>query len=86
MAGTRRRRRRRSNPRSRKGCETCKRRHMRCDENFPQCHNCTSHKFRCPYNDVLVTHSSGPSTPAVIGMVWSDLVLVWSRPPRLGLV
>ena len=22
----------------------------------------------------------------VIGMVWSDLVLVWSRPPRLGLV
>ncbi|KAI1663587.1 PHM7-cyt multi-domain protein [Pyrenophora tritici-repentis] len=23
---------------------------------------------------------------AVIGMVWSDLVLVWSRPPRLGLV
>lgn len=24
--------------------------------------------------------------PAVIGMVWSDLVLVWSRPPRLGLV
>ena len=23
---------------------------------------------------------------SVIGMVWSDLVLVWSRPPRLGLV
>jgi hypothetical protein len=23
---------------------------------------------------------------AVIGMVWSDLVLVWSRPPSLGLV
>jgi serine/threonine protein kinase len=23
---------------------------------------------------------------AVIGMVWSDLVLVWSRPPRVGLV
>jgi transposase InsO family protein len=22
----------------------------------------------------------------VIGMVWSDLVLVWSRPPSLGLV
>jgi hypothetical protein len=26
------------------------------------------------------------SLKPVIGMVWSDLVLVWSRPPRLGLV
>jgi hypothetical protein len=27
---------RRSHTKSRKGCETCKRRHIRCDENFPQ--------------------------------------------------
>ncbi len=26
----------RSHTKSRKGCETCKRRHIRCDENFPQ--------------------------------------------------
>ena len=25
-----------SHTKSRKGCETCKRRHIRCDENFPQ--------------------------------------------------
>jgi hypothetical protein len=28
----------------------------------------------------------GQLLEAVIGMVWSDLVLVWSRPPSLGLV
>ncbi|CAJ2508255.1 Uu.00g094410.m01.CDS01 [Anthostomella pinea] len=42
---------RRSHTKSRKGCENCKRRHIRCDENFPQCRNCTKHKVRCPYND-----------------------------------
>jgi hypothetical protein len=29
---------------------------------------------------------ANPSIDPVIGMVWSDLVLVWSRPPRVGLV
>jgi ankyrin repeat protein len=29
---------------------------------------------------------NGADINPVIGMVWSDLVLVWSRPPRLGLV
>jgi hypothetical protein len=28
----------------------------------------------------------GASFAPVIGLVWSGLVLVWSRPPRLGLV
>ncbi|KAI0997070.1 hypothetical protein K3495_g11117 [Podosphaera aphanis] len=42
---------RRSHTKSRKGCDVCKRRHIRCDENFPQCNNCTKHKCRCPYND-----------------------------------
>ncbi|KAL5583839.1 hypothetical protein FOVSG1_015518 [Fusarium oxysporum f. sp. vasinfectum] len=92
MAGTRRRR--RSNPRSRKGCETCKRRHMRCDENFPQCHKCTRHKFRCSYNDVLVTHSSGSSTPVKPDLMWTPQIEValieWQRTgilplPCLGL-
>ncbi|PHH61384.1 hypothetical protein CDD81_409 [Ophiocordyceps australis] len=45
---------RRSHTKSRKGCETCKRRHIRCDESFPQCRNCTKHKIRCPYNDIQV--------------------------------
>ncbi|KFZ15964.1 hypothetical protein V501_02477 [Pseudogymnoascus sp. VKM F-4519 (FW-2642)] len=42
---------RRSHTKSRKGCDTCKRRHIRCDENFPQCKNCTKHNVRCPYID-----------------------------------
>ncbi|KFY97445.1 hypothetical protein V500_02063 [Pseudogymnoascus sp. VKM F-4518 (FW-2643)] len=43
--------RRRSHTKSRKGCDTCKRRHIRCDENFPQCKNCTKHNVHCPYID-----------------------------------
>ncbi|KAF1947426.1 hypothetical protein EJ02DRAFT_333941 [Clathrospora elynae] len=42
---------RRSHTKSRKGCRTCKRRHIRCDETFPQCRNCTKHQVRCDYMD-----------------------------------
>lgn len=56
---------RRSHTKSRKGCETCKRRHIRCDETFPQCRNCTKHKIRCPYNDITVPdeRSVSPDRP-----------------------
>lgn len=39
------------NASNRKGCKTCKRRHIRCDETFPQCRNCTKHQVRCDYMD-----------------------------------
>jgi hypothetical protein len=54
-----------SHTKSRKGCDTCKRRHIRCDENFPQCRNCTKHKIRCPYNDMPVPddRSASPDKP-----------------------
>lgn len=42
---------RKSHTKSRKGCKTCKRRHIRCDEQFPQCRNCTKHNCRCDYMD-----------------------------------
>ncbi|KAF2843736.1 hypothetical protein M501DRAFT_925839 [Patellaria atrata CBS 101060] len=42
---------RRSHTKSRKGCKTCKKRHIRCDETFPQCRNCTKHQVRCDYMD-----------------------------------
>ncbi|RKK24149.1 hypothetical protein BFJ67_g16768 [Fusarium oxysporum f. sp. cepae] len=42
---------RRSNTKSRSGCSTCKRRHIRCDEEHPQCRNCTKHKVKCSYHD-----------------------------------
>lgn len=42
-----------------------KRRHIRCDENFPQCRNCTKHKIRCPYNDMPLPddRSASPDKP-----------------------
>jgi hypothetical protein len=43
---------RKSHTKSRKGCRTCKRRHIRCDEQFPQCRNCTKHNCRCDYMDM----------------------------------
>lgn len=43
---------RKSHTKSRKGCRTCKRRHIRCDEKFPQCRNCEKHNVRCDYMDV----------------------------------
>ncbi|OBS17238.1 hypothetical protein FPOA_12265 [Fusarium poae] len=46
------RRERRSHTKSFTGCSMCKRRHMRCDENFPQCRNCTKHKVTCPYQGI----------------------------------
>ncbi|KAK4163529.1 hypothetical protein QBC43DRAFT_56623 [Cladorrhinum sp. PSN259] len=61
---------RRSHTKSRKGCETCKRRHIRCDENFPQCRNCTKHKIRCPYNDVPVPEDRAGS-PDKPDLMWT---------------
>ncbi|KAF3770620.1 hypothetical protein M406DRAFT_285362 [Cryphonectria parasitica EP155] len=58
---------RRSHTKSRKGCETCKKRHIRCDENFPQCKNCTKHKIRCPYNDLPIQEAR-PNGPA--NLMW----------------
>ncbi|KAH2961964.1 hypothetical protein KXW43_002568 [Aspergillus fumigatus] len=45
---------RKSHTKSRNGCATCKRRHIRCDETFPQCRNCTKHNCRCDYMDVAL--------------------------------
>ncbi|TDZ31527.1 Sterol uptake control protein 2 [Colletotrichum sidae] len=61
---------RRSHTKSRKGCETCKKRHIRCDENFPQCRNCTKHKIRCPYNDQPVPEDRS-TTPDKPDLMWT---------------
>ncbi|KAL7795046.1 hypothetical protein V8C37DRAFT_54205 [Trichoderma ceciliae] len=62
---------RRSHTKSRKGCDTCKRRHIRCDESFPQCRNCTKHKIRCPYNDVQVPDAGRSTTPDKPDLMWT---------------
>lgn len=61
---------RRSHTKSRKGCETCKRRHIRCDENFPQCRNCTKHSCRCPYMDMPAQEERAPS-PEKADLLWT---------------
>ncbi|KFA69126.1 hypothetical protein S40285_00002 [Stachybotrys chlorohalonatus IBT 40285] len=65
---------RRSHTKSRKGCETCKRRHIRCDESFPQCRNCTKHKIRCPYNDVQATDADRSTTPDKPDLMWTPQI------------
>ncbi|PMD24020.1 hypothetical protein NA56DRAFT_567153 [Hyaloscypha hepaticicola] len=61
---------RRSHTKSRKGCETCKRRHIRCDENFPQCRNCTKHNCRCPYMD-MPAQEERAATPEKADLLWT---------------
>ncbi|KAG9243468.1 putative ubiquitin carboxyl-terminal hydrolase 2 [Calycina marina] len=61
---------RRSHTKSRKGCETCKRRHIRCDESFPQCRNCTKHNCRCPYMDMPVQEER-QATPERADLLWT---------------
>ncbi|KAL7907932.1 hypothetical protein GGI35DRAFT_470401 [Trichoderma velutinum] len=65
---------RRSHTKSRKGCDTCKRRHIRCDESFPQCRNCTKHKIRCPYNDVQVPDAGRSTTPDKPDLMWTPQI------------
>jgi hypothetical protein len=48
----------------------CKKRHIRCDENFPQCRNCTKHKMRCPYNDIQVPEDRATS-PDKPDLMWT---------------
>ncbi|KZL83513.1 c6 transcription factor protein [Colletotrichum incanum] len=64
---------RRSHTKSRKGCDTCKRRHIRCDESFPQCRNCTKHKIRCPYNDMPIPEDRS-TTPDKPDLMWTPEV------------
>ncbi|KAL6707456.1 hypothetical protein ACN47E_004026 [Coniothyrium glycines] len=64
---------RRSHTKSRKGCKTCKRRHIRCDETFPQCRNCTKHQVRCDYMDsptAMMPDSPGQS-PHQPNLLWT---------------
>ncbi|OAA40381.1 Zn(2)-C6 fungal-type DNA-binding domain protein [Beauveria brongniartii RCEF 3172] len=73
---------RRGHIKSRNGCETCKRRHIRCDEGFPQCSNCTKHKSRCPYNDMQGSPDRA-ATPDEPDLMWTPQITTditeWQR-------
>ncbi|KAF1844220.1 uncharacterized protein K460DRAFT_369089 [Cucurbitaria berberidis CBS 394.84] len=63
---------RRSHTKSRKGCKTCKRRHIRCDETFPQCRNCTKHQVRCDYMDSpAAMMPESPQSPQQPNLLWT---------------
>ncbi|KAJ5062046.1 hypothetical protein J3E74DRAFT_38957 [Bipolaris maydis] len=63
---------RRSHTKSRKGCKTCKRRHIRCDETFPQCRNCTKHQVRCDYMDSpTAMMPESPQSPQQPNLLWT---------------
>ena len=53
---------RRKHQKSRRGCATCKRRHIRCDETWPRCHNCTKHQSDCHYPEIHHETASGNAT------------------------
>ncbi|KAI9721703.1 MAG: hypothetical protein M1812_002037 [Candelaria pacifica] len=65
---------RRSHTKSRKGCKTCKRRHIRCDENFPQCRNCTKHSCKCDYMDAPVPGQERSLSPQLVNLLWTPEV------------
>ncbi|KAL3430910.1 hypothetical protein BDV09DRAFT_199241 [Aspergillus tetrazonus] len=62
---------RKSHTKSRFGCKTCKRRHIRCDETFPQCRNCTKHNCRCDYMDIATVHDESTSVRKVPDLLMS---------------
>ncbi|KAJ5737312.1 C6 transcription factor RosA-like [Penicillium malachiteum] len=86
------RRSRRPHTKSFNGCSTCKQRHVRCDQNRPECHNCNKRGVRCGYLDrppIMGKHSSsGYSTPLVHPNT-EAVVEQWHRtgiPPFIELV
>lgn len=75
---------RRSHTKSRKGCKTCKRRHIRCDESYPQCRNCSKHQVRCDYMDSPNLASPGsPDGSAKANLLWTPQIEtaldIWQR-------
>ncbi|KAF6238515.1 hypothetical protein HO173_003483 [Letharia columbiana] len=64
---------RKSHTKSRKGCRTCKRRHIRCDETFPQCKNCTKHNCRCDYMDHPPSEEA-PRTLEEPNLLWTPRI------------
>ncbi|KAH8597745.1 hypothetical protein B0O99DRAFT_592305 [Bisporella sp. PMI_857] len=49
---------------SRTGCYTCKKRHIKCDEQHPACENCTKAGWTCDYIEVEVNKISANSNLA----------------------
>ncbi|CRK20199.1 hypothetical protein BN1723_012067 [Verticillium longisporum] len=55
---------RRSHPKSRTGCQTCKKRKIKCDEHKPSCRNCIKHAVACDFLQTHATSTSAPRSPS----------------------
>ncbi|KAK6839242.1 hypothetical protein PG987_005108 [Apiospora arundinis] len=53
-----------STPKVRTGCITCKKRHIRCDEGRPYCHNCIKSQRLCGYANTRQPTTTAPLTIA----------------------
>ncbi|CAG8971465.1 hypothetical protein HYALB_00002049 [Hymenoscyphus albidus] len=51
---------RKSHRKSRNGCHTCKGRKIKCDEQKPQCANCSRHSVHCVYPHTIAVSVSSP--------------------------
>ncbi|KAH6628960.1 Upc2 protein [Boeremia exigua] len=63
-------RRRRAHHKSRQGCAECKTRHIKCDENRPNCTNCVTSERRCSFREFRIPappSSSTSPTPSEAG-------------------
>ncbi|KAH8807549.1 C6 transcription factor [Xylogone sp. PMI_703] len=49
---------------SRRGCQSCKKRHVKCDEQGPPCANCVARKVECVYTSRSSPESSGRDSPS----------------------
>ncbi|OJJ81706.1 Zn(II)2Cys6 transcription factor [Aspergillus glaucus CBS 516.65] len=52
---------RKPHKKSRRGCQTCRTRRVKCDETLPSCNRCTRTGWKCQYPDPLSSPSSIPS-------------------------
>lgn len=50
---------------SRNGCKECKRRRIKCDEEFPECHNCSRLSKTCVYDSAIIPTNADKSAGAL---------------------
>lgn len=80
---------RRSHKKSRKGCNECKKRHLKCDETRPSCVNCDIASMKCSFkqHEALSPRTArrGSSAPASVRHPAAQLGLQSSVPSHTGL-
>lgn len=72
---------RKAHYKSRRGCTTCKQRHIRCDETLPRCLNCYKHRSDCHYPEAHYRAASG-NKPAVESRTYKYIAPM-EAPPSL---